>query len=269
MMHPLLLAAALAAPGEQPLTPIPLLAPAPLLQDEEAASSTEWEGSVTLGASTSTGNTEVSSVTAGVDASRATESETWAFQFNSVLNQEKGEDGKTNTTQRRNEANLKYEHNLTDRLYAYGTAGAMSDLKAELDLRSGAGAGAGYKILTEGPWILDGELGLTYLNELFKEDALGQQERNEYLAVHAGYFAGWTSEDERLKFSHRGDLYPSVDGGDDGEDPGFYRMDTSFRMNLTESFFTQFQWLYTRTEVPQADKKKSDNLFLVTVGWGF
>ena len=264
MMLPTLLVSLHGAPAEQPL----IVLPAPLLQEEDA-SAPEWEGSVTLGASTSTGNTEVSSVTAGVDASRATEAETWKVQFNSVFNQEQNA-GVSTITQRRNELNLKYEHNLSERLYAYGTAGAMSDFKAQLDLRSGAGAGAGYKILTGDAWTLDGELGLTYLNELFAEDAAtGLQDRNEYLAAHAGYLTQWKDADERMKFSHRGDLYPAIDGGDDGDSPGFYRLDTTLRMNVTESFFTQFQWLFTRTEVPQAGKKKNDNLFLMTVGWGF
>ena len=263
MLSTTLLVTLLASPTEVPLVALP----APVLQEEAADSSPQWEGSVTLGASTSTGNSEVSSVTAGVDASRATEAETWTFQFNSVLNQEKV-GGVTNTTQRRNEANLKYEHNLSERLYAYGTAGAMSDLNAQLDLRSGAGAGAGYKLLSGEAWTLDTELGLTYLNELFAETA-GVQDRNEYVAAHVGYEAGWGDSDERMKFSHRGDLYPAIDGSEESGTPGFYRFDTTLRMNVTESFFTQFQWLFTRTAVPQDGKGKNDNLFLVTVGWGF
>ena len=263
MLSTTLLVTLLAPPTEVPLVALP----APLLQEEAAEAGPQWEGSVTLGASTSTGNSEVSSVTAGVDASRATEAETWTFQFNSVLNQEKV-GGVTNTTQRRNEANLKYEHNLSERLYAYGTAGAMSDLNAQLDLRSGAGAGAGYKLLSGEAWTLDTELGLTYLNELFAESA-GVQDRNEYVAAHVGYEAGWGDADERMKFSHRGDLYPAIDGSEESGTPGFYRFDTTLRMNVTESFFTQFQWLFTRTAVPQEGKGKNDNLFLVTVGWGF
>ena len=117
-------------------------------------------------------------------------------------------------------------------------------------------------------WTLDTELGLTYLNELFAENA-GVQDRNEYVAAHVGYEAGWGDADERMKFSHRGDLYPAIDGSDAGGTPGFYRFDTTLRMNVTESFFTQFQWLFTRTSVPQDGKGKNDNLFLVTVGWGF
>ena len=72
-----------------------------------------------------------------------------------------------------------------------------------------------------------------------------------------------------MKFSHRGDLYPAIDGSEESGTPGFYRFDTTLRMNVTESFFTQFQWLFTRTAVPQDGKGKNDNLFLVTVGWGF
>jgi putative salt-induced outer membrane protein YdiY len=82
MMLPTLLVSLLASPAEQPL----IVLPAPVFQEEDA-SAPKWEGSVTLGASTSSGNTEVSSVTAGVDASRATEAETWKVQFNSVFNQ--------------------------------------------------------------------------------------------------------------------------------------------------------------------------------------
>ena len=85
MLSTTLLVTLLASPTEVPLVALP----APVFQEEAADSSPQWEGSVTLGASTSTGNSEVSSVTAGVDASRATEAETWTFQFNSVLNQEK------------------------------------------------------------------------------------------------------------------------------------------------------------------------------------
>lgn len=260
MLHSLILTSLLGTPADAPLVP---------LQVEEPVAGPVWAGGVTFGASTSTGNTEVNSLSLGVDAARTTAVDKWTFFFNSVVNQEKDDAGNTNTTQRRNETSLKYEHNLGERLYAYGSAGAMSDLKADLDLRQGFGAGAGYKLYQGEDWKIDTELGLNWLSEDFKDVGATPGETNEYTAAHVGYLAQWASLD-KLTFSHRGDLYPAIDSNvPGGSEPGYYRFDSTLRMNLTASFFTQFQWLYTHTARPQAGNDKDDNLFLVTVGWKF
>jgi len=235
-----------------------VLAPAfPLLEliALEDADGPKWEGSVTLGSSMSAGNTEVTTVTGGAEATRTGELNKWTFGLTSVYAKDADE-----VTQRRNEGAAKYDHDLNESTYVYGSIGAMSDGQADLDLRMDISAGGGYKVWTEGPWTLDTELGLAHLSEDF-----GSGQQNQYVALRGGYGLKWQSENEDKKFAQTGSLNPSLDGGSDG----YYRLDSSLKMNLSDSMFTKLQWVYDHTANPAAGKDKNDHLLLVTLGWSF
>lgn len=214
-----------------------------------------WEGSITLGSSISAGNSEVVTISSGATVARTKESGKWDLGLSSVY----VKDADT-VTKRRNEGKAKYDHNLSERVYVYGSLGAMNDAEADLDLRTDTSTGGGYKVWSEGPWTLDTELGLAYLSEEF---STGQE--NEYLALRSAYGLKWDSEDERTHFEQSGSLSPSLDGGGDG----YYRLDTSLKLNLSSNMFTKLQWVYDHTVNPAVGKGNDDHLFLVTVGWSF
>jgi putative salt-induced outer membrane protein YdiY len=224
-------------------------------QASDSASSPEWEGSLTLGSSLSMGNTEVTTVSAGVAATRTEGPGKWIFGLTSVY--VKDQDA---VTQRRNEGDVKYDHELTETVYVYGSLGAMTDAQAALDLRLDVSVGGGYKVWTEGPWTLDTELGLAHLGEEFDSGA-----SNNYLALRGAYGLKWHSEGDALLIEQAGSLNPSLESGGDG----YYRLDTSLKMNVSSNLFTKLQWVYDLTANPAAGKGKDDHLFLVTVGWSF
>ncbi|HIG85763.1 MAG TPA: DUF481 domain-containing protein [Planctomycetes bacterium] len=228
-------------------------------KDESQASDTtlspEWEGSLTLGSSLSTGNTDVATVSAGVAATRTEGPGKWTFGLTSVY--VKDQDA---VTQRRNEGNAKYDHELAETIYVYGSLGTMMDAQAALDLRLDVSVGGGYKVWTEGPWTLDTELGLAHLSEEFDSGA-----SNKYLALRGAYGLKWHSEGEGILIEQAGSLNPSLESGGDG----YYRLDTSLKMNVSSNLFTKLQWTYDLTANPAAGKEKGDHLFLVTVGWSF
>ena len=61
------------------------------------------------------------------------------------------------------------------------------------------------------------------------------------------------------------EIFPSLDESDDING----RMDTRAIYQMTEDMIAQFQWVWDWDNTPAAGRDRSDNLFLVTVGWIF
>lgn len=221
--------------------------------DEEK--STGWTGSVTIGSSISSGNTERTSASATMDAVRELDNDdriTLGFNWNYA-------EENNFRTQRRTGARAQYDSFLTETTYWLGQLSAESDEQAGVDLRWTAGAGLGRQVLDNDEWKWSVEGGLSYFNEEFDSGA-----DDSYLAARLASRADWVYS-EKTSFGNVLELFPSLEGGDDV----YGRSDTRMTVNLTESMLGQVQWIWDWDNTPATDRKRSDHLLLLTVGWAF
>ncbi|HPF13725.1 MAG: DUF481 domain-containing protein [Planctomycetes bacterium] len=234
------------------------LSVAPLTADDAADADKkldQWTGSVTLGLTYSDGNTQRKTLSATVDAIKDySNKDRWTNNLYWNYAEEGGI-----RTQRRAGIRSQYDMPLDEKTYWFLTASADTDEQANLDLRWAAGAGLGHLFLDNEEWRFAGEAGLSYLNQEFKDGST-----NDYVAARLAYRAHWTYS-ERLSFGQVTEIFPSVETSGDV----YGRMDTRAVYQMTKSMLAQFQWIWDWNNNPAVGRDRSDNLFLVTVGWQY
>lgn len=256
---PLLVAGALPADSSsfaRPIHPVE-----PLAAEAELG----WSGSVTLGATLSTGNTENRSASASADSlwrgeeNRLTLGALWNYQSNNT-------DG---VTQRKLYGSGQFDHFYNEKTYSYANASGDHDFNSTLDLRWTGGLGLGHQFRDDDQWSVSGEVGLSYIDEDFGETLGVKSADTDYLAARLAYNTAYLAG-ENWEFAHSGELFPGIDGKNENDNTNFYsRLDTRLKTNLTETMFAQIQWIWEHNNSPADGKGRDDSLFALTVGWSF
>jgi putative salt-induced outer membrane protein YdiY len=226
-----------------------------ILPDDPPPDLGVWKGSVSLGATFAEGNTRRKTATATATAVKRWEKERLTFDFLWNYAQESGV-----TTQRRTFGDAKYDYFLSKKAYLLAQASGEGDLNAQLNLRTTVGVGAGYQFLEDDHWKVSGELGVSYLHEDYKDDTAD----GDFPAARAAYKADYKHGDS-WSAGQWGEIYPSLENVEDTS----ARVDTHAKLMLSKSMFAQFQWLFTWDNTPAAGAKRTDDLYLLTLGWSF
>ncbi len=215
----------------------------------------KWKGSVAIGATIANGTTnqKTASATADVHLRREKDRTTFGLLWNYSK-----EDG--DTTQRRTIVTAKYDYFLSKKLYALANASGESDLNALLDLRMIFGVGLGYQFVEDEHWNVNGEAGLSYVDENYKDNSADA----EFLAARLAYKVEY-KVDDKWSAGQTGEIYPSLEDSDDVNS----RVDTHAKVMLTDKMFAQAQWLFTWDNTPASGAKRTDNLYLLSLGWSF
>lgn len=238
--------------------PAPIFAGGTLRFQDAPPAPPRWTGSVNVGATATKGNSETTTVTAGFDAERRAEMDRWTAK--AYWNYGAQEiDGKDEITTRKSGGSVKYDRFLSKKLYVLGVGGADADEQADLDLRAYAGAGAGYQFREDEALKWGGEGALTYFDENF-----GESEDNSYAAVRLASILSWIAT-KTTTLDNTVELFPSLEDSADF----FGKSDTRVKMTLTESMFSQLQWVWNFDNSPADGKEESDHLFVLGIGWSF
>lgn len=107
----------------------------------------EWRGLAGLSFTSVSGNSENSSLGLNADAVRQTDQDKLSL-YGQYLRAEAKVAGTTAKTSDLLRLGGKYDWNVTDRVYAFGTAGFERDKIARIDSRFLLGGGAGYKVIS-------------------------------------------------------------------------------------------------------------------------
>jgi putative salt-induced outer membrane protein YdiY len=261
----LILSALLAAGAAPELTPpASLAAPAPaahvapalapVVQDEEEPLG-EWHGSVGLGFTWQGGNTRRTNLNFSADARYRREKDRTTA---SVVMTKAQEDG--STTDRKIYAAVKYDYFIAERTYLYAKASGEKDKSADLDLRWILSAGVGQQLYDSETFKLDGEAGLSYVDESYDDS----DDDESYLAARLAYDWAYVPN-ETWNAAQTGEIFPSLEDSKDISS----RLDTRGRLNLTERMFAQAQWIWTWDNTPASGAHHSDQTVLLTLGWTF
>ena len=223
-------------------------------QDDAAAKTPDWAGSVLLGLTETQGNSENFSASLSADAVREGETHRYTIKsFFSYVDQG-GE-----ITERKVGASGQYDFLAGEDYYYFATVGAEADDRANLDLRYFAGGGLGYDFYDREKFKLKGEAGLTYFVEEFDDGS-----DSDSIAAILGYdLSYFFSEETKLKQSFK--AYPPVDEPSDV----FLRLDTRLETKLTESMLGSVQYVVDWDNSPAVGAKRDDHRFVISLGWSF
>jgi putative salt-induced outer membrane protein YdiY len=207
-----------------------------------------WAGSLDTGLGLVRGNSESSNFTFGLNAVRATTRDKILIYTNAGFSRSTV-NGVTATTAQSIAGGVRYDLNISDRTFGFGTVDLFNDRFQDLDLRTVLGAGAGYHAIRSTRTTLDLLFGGTFNREFFTtfnrssaEVLLGETFTHKFLASSAF--------NEALFF------YPNLSST--GDFRSTFSMGLVTRLTRFLSWQTSFNDYYLSN--PPAGKKTNDLL---------
>ncbi len=221
-----------------------------------------YTGNINFGGSINSGNTKlknaslVGELIARSDRLRLTMLGRWIY----------GED-RSGVNARNAFGMIKLDFFITNRFYAYSSAIFEQDTFQDLQLRTSINAGPGYQFIDKGDFtssyfkdmLLSGEIGVGFFNEDFKL----AQDKNFVTGRWAIDLLWPVLPTVTLFHQHQG--FPSLEDSSDY----YVTSQQGVRLHMWENFISSFQvnWRYDNT--PSPGFKKSDYLYLLTLGYAF
>lgn len=250
-----------AEPADLPAAHAPLDLSLSAMQEEVApAEASPWTGSVSFGLTLTRGNSETTTLAGSVDAERAVGKNRWtAGAWYNGSSQEDPATGTDSTTAKNYGAKLQYDRFVSEKMYLLANAKAERDEIALLQLRATGGLGVGYQFHDTETFDLNGEVGLNYVHE-----DLEMESPNEFLAARLAYNTKYTWT-ETTKLGQATEVLPSLEDSDDWT----AKIDTHMDVSMSEAMFLRVQHVLDYDNSPASGSGKSDNRFIVTVGWSF
>ncbi len=219
-----------------------------------------WKGTLTAGLDIERGNSFTTEADVVLDAVRETEYN--RIRFNASYEGDRTKDqstGNSNTTERSINFLLRYDNFLSKKLYWYGSGEGEKDGVQSLNLRFTGGAGFGYRWFNTKDFKAEGDLGLSWISENYKQGSLDE----DFLAS----IVNWSLErrlpsliSDRLTFYQRGKWWVSLE---DWDDKLFARITTGIRSDLTPRTFLEAKivWEYDSEPAAGIDRQDVDYIF--------
>jgi putative salt-induced outer membrane protein YdiY len=194
----------------------------------------KWTGFVQAGSTYRTGNTETlngslrASLVRETKQDRISSDVAWDYQ-----------ESEGDLTARSASAQVKYDYFAWLKNYLYAVTSLETDEFKDLNLRTKLGAGVGRRFITSPTQLLEGELGLTYINDDFET---ATDEDTVALRLFGRYKRGLL---ENLDFMQVLEALPSVEDGSD------------VQLTSTTEFSTRLsaRWSAVWTLIDQYDNK--------------
>ncbi|MEZ6015758.1 MAG: DUF481 domain-containing protein [Planctomycetota bacterium] len=221
-----------------------------------------WDGQFNVSASKTEGNTSFETYTVSVNAEQVVDIH--RHNIDAVWLMSKDNQAASNRARRSVYGQYKYDQFFAQKTYFWVNARAESDQPSDpaltkLDLRWTVGGGLGHQFRDDAEWKINAEAGLAY----FKEKYDGGLEQ-DYLAARVAWDVLFHAS-ETTSLGHTGELYPSLETSDDM----YGRADTFVDVKLSERMNARAQWILTWDNTPAPGRERSDNLYLLSIGWTF
>lgn len=217
----------------------------------------EWRGTMSLSLSYSAGNTDANALSLGADAARATAADKFTLAATALRSQTRSA-GVTSKTAELYKLGGRYDRNLGNRYFGFGSANVEKDKLQLLDLRTSVGAGMGYHVIDtpETSFDIFGGLGatreeFTASSRSFTEVVVGEESSHKLF--------------ENTTFKQKLSVFPNL------KDTGEYR--ASFDATLATAIAAGWTFNVTLSNRyvsnPQPGLKTTDTLLLVGVASKF
>jgi hypothetical protein len=170
-----------------------------------------------------------------------------------------GGDYETNDRLYRGRAQL--DRMLGDRLFVYSRLRGERDGVADLDLRTAAGTGFGYKLVDRPGLTFEFQSGLAWVHEDYEDDSRDTD-------FPAGVIA-WDLEKilrAGIRFFHDGEWNPSLR---DFNDIQLLRTETGLRFDIVKGWFAEAKVRWELDTEPSSGKERTNADYIFALGWGF
>jgi len=124
-----------------------------------------WTGGTTIGFGLTGGNSQTENLAIAFNADRKTSHDEITAYENSVYSRDNAPGASPAITANTTQGGARYAHNLTKRLFAFGSGDFQSDALQALNLRSILGGGLGWHLINNKQTAFDVLGGLNYTNE--------------------------------------------------------------------------------------------------------
>jgi len=214
----------------------------------------KWHGSLNIGASLQSGNTDRKSASIGAEAVRKTEDDRFSLRFLFNYAEDDGDLSARNTY-----GALKYDYFFTRKFFAYLGVELLNDTFQDLYLRTTAGPGVGYQIWDDPVKSLLFEAGISYVWEDHKEG----QDKN-WAAARLGMDFRYQIL-SFLTFTDRLLVYPNLEYG------GEYtlRNEAALISPLGSGWALRLADIWERNSDPPSNIKKDDNTLILGLQYAF
>jgi putative salt-induced outer membrane protein YdiY len=221
----------------------------------------KWTGALVAGAVLARGNTESSTASVGVEATRRYENHRiylgGGYYFAS---QRDNNTGDNSTISDNWFLKGKYDYFFTQRFFGYANMKYEKDRIASLDMRLTPGTGLGYQWLESKELNFFTEAGLTYVHEVYTDP----DDTRDYMAARAAYHFDFALN-TYVKGFHNFEIIPNVDD----YEAFLVNTDVGIRAELTARIFLEAKAQMAYNSEPSPDREKKDLRYMLGVGWSF
>jgi putative salt-induced outer membrane protein YdiY len=215
-----------------------------------------WNGGASVAFALTRGNSQTKNLALAFTADRETLHDKISLYSNSVYATNDAPGAVPSTTANAIQAGARYDHNLTERLFAYVTADFQTDALQALNLRSVPGAGLGVHVIKTSATTLDLLAGINYTRESY--------------TTFTRNFAAASFGEEFMHKLHASTvitqkMYVFPDLSDLGEYRGTFNFGTVTKISKWLGWQNAFGDIYVTN--PPAGKKQND--ILLTTGLNF
>jgi putative salt-induced outer membrane protein YdiY len=210
-------------------------------------------GRINIGASSTSGNTNVDKTNGDIEVVARTDKN--RFALGGEVNRAKNEGVETESNWL---AYLKYDHFISNRWYAFANMSGENDEFKDIRLRTTIGLGTGYQWFDTEKTKLSLELGVNYVNV------------DRIVSTDTDYPAArWALDflqklfNSKTEFFHRHALFSSLDDSENF----FIRTRTGLRLPIIENLNSTIQYNYDWDDNPAPGRLKEDKAWLFTLGY--
>ncbi len=215
-----------------------------------------WKGKVVGSLNVNQGNTELTDGALTVDMSRRNQKDRYTVRGGYFFAENNGDD-----TRDEQFLSAKYDYFFNKQLYSYFTTRFDRDIIRALDLRTSAGAGAGYQFWETEVYNLSGELGISYVNEDY--DVASDDE--DYIAARIGSHFDWWIIKDKLQYTQNAELLPGLQDVEDW----YAIFDAILTWQWSEQWSMNGGVRLQYDNTPAVGQKEEDIEYLLGVGYSF
>jgi putative salt-induced outer membrane protein YdiY len=218
-----------------------------------------WSGDIKFGALLSRGNTQSDSISFGVDLAHKTEVDILTFSADYLYGTTHDRTTGVQTATADNwQTDLKYEHNITKKLYGFADLEVSKDRLGFLDLRVAPSAGLGYRWFNKPDFTFSTEGGLAWIYQQYTNGTPHREDVSLVLSYHLT-----RAFNDNVSAFHNLSYYPSIQNGRN------YLIDTDLGLHvvMTKKFFTEFKTVLNYDSNPANGALKTNTRIELNLGY--
>jgi putative salt-induced outer membrane protein YdiY len=221
----------------------------------------KWTGDISVGVTSTHGNTKTETISANANFSKRTEKDRTTVSTDYAKGEQEDPDtGEDETIEDWWRAKGKYDYFFSKKMYGYIDGRYEKDAVAELDRRTIIGMGGGYQWIESENMNFSSEFGLASLYEKYDN----QTDSNSEISFQVGYNFDKKFR-KNIKLVHDLTYYPAIDKFSD-----YYLTTTAgVRADFTETFFTTAKVILNYDATPAIGAHKTDVKYFLGLGYRF